>query len=406
MVSALLELGPEEFMAKRLGAIAAFVFAGAVVACSEDVGPAPFEKGSANGGSQASGGGNGVTIGPDGLPVGPDGKPLDPKLDGVYELSSEFDLTTAGLLPEVMNDTLSALSNFREQPSQTIVDLLDAANVPLVPTVLNSIPSSIRGFVLGYIDEHVVKALYGKYPVLQQVTGMLDDLASIVTRFELVTRLDLPQANSMGDIDGTHTITGVGYHWDEQRHVISAPELVSQLVERPIEANAVTLEKRSVDLESGRLVLKEHTFSVPIGSFAVYAADQFAKDKFGANNLRGAVGKLIDCEALADNVSKRCVAGVCVGHKPDIKQICTTGLDLLVATVRASIKKLDIPFLDLKNGFAQMWDAPEAGGPLDATIDRIDHGFWTAAINLTAQEKPVVATFTGRRIGDTAQPSR
>ncbi|MBX3224509.1 MAG: hypothetical protein KF795_28605 [Labilithrix sp.] len=392
-------------MAKRLGAIAAFAFAAAVVACGDDVGPAPLEKGASNG-SSTPGGGGGVTIGPDGLPVGPDGKPLDPKLDGIYELSSEFDLTTAGLLPTVMNDTLQALSNFREQPSQTIVDLMDTANVPLVPTVLNSIPSGIRGFVLGYIDEYVFKALYGKFPVIEQVTGMLDDLASIVTRFEMVTRLDLPQGNSMGDIDAKHTISGVGYRWSEQRHVIAAPELLAQLVERPVDANAVTLEKRSVDLESGRLVLRDHTFSVPIGSFAVYAADQFAKDKFGATNLRGAVGKLIDCDKLAENVSNRCVGGICVGHKSDIKQICTTGLDLLVATVRASIKKLDIPVLNLKNGFAQMWDAPEVGGPLDATIDRIDHGFWTAAINLTAENKPIVATFTGRRIGDTAQPSR
>ncbi len=94
-------------MAKRLAAVAAFVFAASVVACGDDAGsgPAPFARGT-SGGANGQGANGGVTIGPDGLPVGPDGKPLPPKLDGRYELSCEFDLTTAGLLPEVMNETL------------------------------------------------------------------------------------------------------------------------------------------------------------------------------------------------------------------------------------------------------------------------------------------------------------
>ncbi len=397
-------------MAKRLGAVAAFVFAAAVVACGDESGPAPFEKGP-NAGSANGSGAGGVTIGPDGLPVGPDGKPLPPKLDGVYELSSELDLTTAGLLPEVMNDTLKALSSFREKPSQTIVDLMSAANVPLVSNILGVIPGPIRGFVLGYIDDHVFKALYDKVPVTQRITGILDDLASIVTKFEVVTTLDVPQGDEVGDMTAHHTIAGVGYHWDSKRHVIAAPELVSQLVDQRVKANAVALEKRSVELETGRLKLGDHTFSVPIGSFTVYAADELAKDKLGAASLRDAMGKVVDCEALADSVSKRCInppgpGQVCVGHKSDIKQICTTGLDLLVISLQTAIRRLDMPVLNLKDGFAQMWDAPEEGAPLDATIDRIDHGFWTAAITVTKEDKPVVATFTGRRIGDTAVPSR
>jgi len=395
-------------MGKRFAAIAALTFAATVVACGDEAGPAPFEK---DYGGNTSGGNGGVTIGPDGLPVGPDGKPLAPKLDGRYELSSTFDLTTAGLLPEVMNDTLSALSNFREKPSQTIVDLMDTANVPVVPNVLNAIPSAIRGFVLGYIDDHVFKALYGKVPVIKQVTGILDDLASIVTRFELVTALDVPQGDSIGDVDAKHTISGVAYSWDQKRHVINAPELLASLVEQRVQGNAVTLEKRSVALESGRLKLGDHTFSIPIGSFAVHAADELAKEKFGASSLRDAVGKVVSCEKLADEVSKRCInppgpGQVCVGHKTELKQLCTTGLDLLVATIRAQIKQLDIPVLNLQDGTAQMWDAPAEGAPLDATIDRLDKGFWTAVVSLSKEDRPFVATFTGRRVGDTDFPSR
>src|SRR5688572_16948008 len=130
-------------MAKRLCSLGAVVLAASIVACGGDDGasdPAALPNGSGPNGGQNGG----ITIGPDGVPVGPDGQPIDPKLDGKYELANTFDLTSAGILPDVANDTLKALSNFKEHPSQTIVDLLDAANVPVVPDVINAIPGAIR----------------------------------------------------------------------------------------------------------------------------------------------------------------------------------------------------------------------------------------------------------------------
>src|SRR5262249_40175369 len=161
-----------------------------------------------------------ITIGPDGVPVGPDGKALPTKLDGRYELFSAFDLTTLGLLPDVMNDTLQALSKFRQHPTQTFIDLADAANVPFA-ALINVVPELIRGLVFGYIDDHIFKALYEKVPVTQQITGMLDDLASIITQFELVTTLDVPPGDAVGNMQAKHKLTGVAYHWASNRHVIN-----------------------------------------------------------------------------------------------------------------------------------------------------------------------------------------
>ena len=65
-----------------------------------------------------------------------------------------------------------------------------------------------------------------------------------------------------------------------------------------------------------------------------------------------------------------------------------------------------MPLLHMKDGEAQMWDAPVTKGPLDATIDRIDHGYWTASVNVGKTDKTILATFIGRRTGDVALPSR
>ena len=399
-------------MGKTLRLVPAVMIAFAAIACGgsgDDGSPDPMSApGNAAGGSV---GANGVPLGPDGLPVGPDGKPLAPKLDGTYELSSYFDLTSTGVFPDAANDTLKALSNFKEHPSQTMVDLLDAAKVPVVPNVLNAIPSFIRDQVLGYIDDHIIKSLYQNVPFAQHLTGMLDDLASITTKFELVTSLELPVGDAIGDSSASHTFAGVAYTWNDKRNVINAPDVLESLEKQPVRANAVSLEKRSTELESARLKLGDHMFNVPIGSFAVLAADKLVQAKLGAPDLRAAFGKLIDCAALADDVSKRCVdppgpGKICVDHKSEIEGLCNIGLDVLVGTIQGQIKRLDLPLLHMKEGEAQMWDAPVAKGPLDATIDRIDHGYWTATVNVGKTEKTILATFIGRRTGDVAAPSR
>lgn len=382
-----------------------------VIACGTDVddNPPPLaEQGPLD--SPASGGGGGVRIGPDGLPVGPDGKPLAPKLDGRYELSNRFDLTTAGIFPDAVNDTLKALSNFREKPSQTIVDLLDVANVPVVPNLLNAIPSPIRGLVLGYIDEHLFKALYKNVPVTKTLTGVLDDLASLTTKFELVTTLSLPEGDAIGDARAHHAVKGIAYDWSLTRHVVDAPQVVQGLQVIPVEANAVALEKRSTEIETGRLALGDHTFSVPFGSFTVFAADWLAREKFGARDLRDAIGKVVDCHAMAVAVSKRCIdpvgpGKICVDHEAELENMCKMGLDSLVGTLKAQIRRLDLPVVRLESGQAQMWDAPAEGAPLDAVVDRLDKGYWTSFIVAGKEQKSVLSSFTGRRVGDYSPPA-
>ena len=395
-------------MGKLRAAVPAVLIAFAVAACGgdEDAPPDPM----AGNGNGANGGitegPNGVKLGPDGLPVGPDGKPLAAKLDGRYELSNYFDLTSAGVFPDVANDTLKALSNFKEKPTQTFVDLLDAANVPIVPTVINAIPSFIRDQVLGYIDDHIFKSLYQNVPFAKTLTSLLDDLATITTKFELVTTLDLPPGDATGNAQASHTFSGVAYTFNDKRSMLNAPDVIKNLEVQSVASNAVALEKKSVELESARLKIGDHKFNVPIGSFAVLMADTLAKDKFGAANLREAIGKVINCEALAQDVSTRCIdpvgpGKICVGHKTEIQGLCNSGLDVLVGTIQGQIKRLDLPLLHMKSGEAQMWDAATDKGPLDATIDRIDHGYWTASVNVGKSDKTILATFIGRRLGDT-----
>jgi hypothetical protein len=342
----------------------------------------------------------------EGAPLGPDGKPLPTVLDGSYELSSNIDLTTTGLLPDVANTTLKDLSNFKDKPAETFVDLADAAKVPVVSNVIDVIPGPLKDLVLGYIDDAIVKSLYQNVPVTANIAGMIDDLAGIATKFELVTTLALPVGDEVGNSKATHSVTGIAWTFGTSRHVINAPDAVSKIGTASVSANAVPLEKLSPKLETGRLEVGNHAFKLPLGTFAVQAADLLAKDKLGANDLRDALGKFIDCKGVANAVAGKCVgispAQVCVGHETEIEGMCTGGLDLLVKQVQSSLEGLDIPLLSFDQGDAKMWDAPTDGGALDGIVDRLDSGFWIAQ---TKGGEKMAYPFTGKRIASANAPA-
>jgi hypothetical protein len=349
-----------------------------------------------------------ATAAKEGFPVGPDGKPLPTKLEGTYELATVVDLTEAAVVPKPVAETLTALSKFKEKPAQTIVDLLDAANVPAAG-FLNAVPGAIRPSVLGFIDDYIFKAVYDKVPVTKRLTDLLDDVGSVATEFQIVTRLELPGGDGAAKVKASHTLFGLGFGWDGKQHVIEVPQEIRAKVgaAQSLEANAAPLAPKSKDVELGRLQLDKHSFGIPVGTFAVKAIDQLATDRFGAD-LRGSLGKVIGCDKLAESVASKCIdpfgpGKACVGHADEIEKACTTGLDLLVKTVQTMIKGLDIA-LDLKVGTAQMWDAPEPNGPVDAVADRIALGFWDGAIRANNESTDFLSTFTGRRVGTAGAP--
>jgi hypothetical protein len=136
----------------------------------------------------------------------------------------------------------------------------------------------------------------------------------------------------------------------------------------------------------------------------VHAADELAKDRFGAASLREGLGRLVDCHGVSERVAAECIdppgpGRVCVDHAAEIEQLCSMGLDLVVSSVEAQMKALDTG-IALANGVAELWDAPAPDGPLDAVADRVDHGFWTANYTVGTNTTPFVTTFTGKRLGD------
>jgi hypothetical protein len=373
----------------------------ATVAC----GDASTDPGGAGGpgGPGAAGGPSGPGgVDPNtGEPLGADGKPLPTVLSGKYELSNTFDLTTTGVLPDLANDTLKALSGLRENPAQTMFDLLEAAKVPVASQLLSALPGILQDALEGFINDHLFKRLYKSAPVAKQIAGVIDDTASLITHFEVVSTLEIPELSDMGTGRAKHAMSGVAFNWAEKRNVFAAP-VVQTAIQDNVDVAAIHIVERSPKVENGRLEVGDHGFSVPLGEYALKAADWALKEKFGVPDLRGAVGEIIDCADLARGVSKRCIGPVCVGHETDIRNVCNAALDQVVKEVRGKIGGINLKLVHFKTGQAKMWDAPTEGARLDGKCDRIDNGIWKAGISTGKEEKPVFTTFVGKRVGDAA----
>ncbi len=345
-----------------------------------------------------------VTIGPDGVPVGADGQPIPPKLDGTYAMATMIDLTTSPVLPGQVATAMSALAHFHDHPMQGLLDILNAAHVPVVSDFIGALPSIVRSALASLFDNHVAKTIYQDVPFAENVANLLGDVGGLATRFEIVSTLAVPPVDALGNAQATHTLTGVAFHWGDGRTVVDAPSALVRLESQPVTVNAVALAKRSPQLEMARLTVSDHRFDVPIGTFAVLGADKLAQDLFGAKDLRDALGRVVDCHTVAQNVANECVGidpvQVCVGHASDIEKMCISGLDTIVSAVQSGLKSVEIPVLHIKAGMAQMWDQPVGSSALDAVADRLDNGFWSMGVG--KEDKPVAATFTAMRVTSTA----
>jgi hypothetical protein len=322
-------------------------------------------------------------------------------LSGRYELSSRFDLTTAAVLPDAANESIRALANLKENPASTIMDLLVAANVPIVGTVLKWLPGALKTPFQNWFNEHVVKSIYQGAPVTQQLAGITDDLASIATRFEVVSLLEIPRLDDYGNTKVTHSLGGVAFTIADKRSFFAAPPVVVDVSRaNAVAANAVHIVETSPMVEDGRLELGDHYFGVPVGDFAIKALDKVAETKLGAPNFRAALGQMIRCDELAKDVASKCIGPACVGHESDVKAMCEAGLDAIVEVVDRGLLNLNFKAMHFTSGEAKMWDPLTTGGGKDGKVDRIDSGLWIAGLNIGQGEHSVVATFTGKRIGD------
>lgn len=335
----------------------------------------------------AGDGGGGMQDGPAGGDEGSD------PVAGRYEVTSTFDLSQSEVIPGLIGDALGPLTSFREDPAGSLLALLESTDAPVVTDLLDAVPDSLRDKLLDAVNDYVFDQLYDGVPVADEIATWTDDLANMLTHFDVMTELGLGTVDEAGNLSASHTLAAISFQLRGETRLVDTPALLDQLtVARNVSCN--------VALGESRIDIGDHAFHLPLGNFAVVAFNQGLEKTLGVGSTREALGLLIDCGGLAADVASKCVGPVCIGHESEIEAFCDAGLDALAAEVEARIASIDFAELHLAAGAGQVADAAAE----DGLVDRIE-GEWQTELNVDGKAVPVPAAFVATRAAaDTGSP--
>ncbi len=301
---------------------------------------------------------------------------------GRYDVVSTFDVTAEALLPPPAYDAIDLLSGLRDDPAGTLIGLLDDAGVPVIDKLYAALPAVLESKLEGWINAYVDAAVFGDDAVTARIDELLGLVETTLTRFDLVGELTLD-----GAAGASHRVRAIAFRLRDQDVRIDVPAAPAPIV---LDATCSASVTQLAGSDDAALELGEHAFGLAYGEYAYQAIERVVFDRYGTD-VRGALGLLLDCPALAASVADRCVLGVCVGHEAQLVSVCESGLDLVAAELHDRLAAVRFDTVRLDRGAATLVD----GAPADHVADAIVGGVWQAQIDAGQGLRPAPATFVG-----------
>jgi len=298
---------------------------------------------------------------------------------GLYQVTTQLDLTIEALLPEPAEQLVVTLRNFSQHPAHTLIDLADAAGVPAVAELRAALPDALESRLEGWIDDELAKVRWAGAPLTQRAAEMAALAETTLTQVALHSELDLDLAT--GTATGaaqlaSHRLTSLDFH-------PAGLDVVLPLAALPGDVTTATAART---VSPTALALGDHQFGLAYGEYAWRALEATCTTTYGAP-LRAAIGAAVSCPTIASRLASKCILGVCVGHTAALTELCERGLDEVVNRARAKITAVRFTALHLAAGTATAADG----------ADRLTAGVWTAEINAGQGLRPAPATFTAVR---------
>jgi hypothetical protein len=324
--------------------------------------------------------------------------PADLRVDGTYEIVSSYDLTVGSVLPDPVASYAQTLVGLKKDPAGTFFQLLDQAGVPLASDLLDALPGPARDQLKGWMNDFIASETFNNAKIGAELDMMAAAAQTVLAKPDVASELTVSPPDARGDTTVTHTLRELRYHlYDGALDVtapITAPPGSAQVLTTTASTPSRVTAARAESDGDAHLDVGNHAFGVAYGTYALAALEQAFQIRYGVD-VRGALGLLVDCDAMAADVAGRCLLGACVGHQDDLAGVCRAGLDYAAQDLRDRIAGLRFDALTLQQGDAAIWDAPAPGGPTDRRIDRLDAGTWNASIDFGAGARAVQGTFVG-----------
>jgi hypothetical protein len=307
-------------------------------------------------------------------------------LSGTYQVSSLIDVPAMAAVPGTPGDALRLVDDLAQNPAAAILDLAESADVPALGTIRAILPETLASQLEGWINAVLSTSDVNGVAPMDQLSELDGVIRSVLLRFELRSELDLVAGQ------GTHSPVAIAFDVLDQPVVVQVDETAPVTGAAGVVANVTWPEGEAGPV---RVEIGDHAMGVPYGHYAMEALATVLDATYGASDVRGAVGLIVDCGAVAQSVASRCVLGLCVGHATELQEICEGGLDEAADQLEARILAFDYQAIRFEAGTAGVTGLSIEGGA--ATAEALSSGVWTATVDLGQGAEEANATFTAVR---------
>ena len=319
---------------------------------------------------------------PDPDPDDPPPPPPPPMAtDGAYQVDSTLDIQAAALLPQPAYDAVDTIRGLRDMPGQTLFDLAESAGVPAVAEIRDALPWALESRLYGWIDSQLASYTHGDGPIAVAINTVLTLAETSIAELRLQSELTVAGGTA------THRLDTIVFAYEDYE---VSQELAGFSTVLDLEGEA-TATCTPGDGEA-QLALGAHSFGIPYGELALAALDDVLAAEFGTD-LRGTLGLLVSCPALAADIADRCYWGQCVGHETELLEICEGALDYVADQIHDRVAAVRFDAISLDAGTATMLD----GASDDNVADELAGGIWTARIDAGMGPRSAPGTFEGTR---------
>ncbi len=301
--------------------------------------------------------------------------PVTPVVDGTYRVRTEIDLTVEAVLPATAHDMVVTLRDFSTNPARTMFDTAEDAGVSAVQDIRDALPQYVEEKLEGWINGEIAKVTVNGVPITQ-IAGDIAALAELsLTTFAIDSELAIDGTTA------THSLVTLD---------LAPAGLAAQFSLAALHAEVRTATT-TCTMTAETLELGAHGFALPYGEYVWQALEANTRAAYGTD-IRGLIGTAVNCPALATTISNKCAWGYCVGHRPELLEICERGLDEVVERVHARFAEKKLDALSLARGMATLVDAVTRDGTVEAMT-----GVWQAQINVGQGLRNAPATFSATR---------
>lgn len=299
--------------------------------------------------------------------------------NGTYQIASTVDVEAQALLPGQAYEAVQIVQGMRDDPARTMFDLAEEAGVPAVQEIRDALPSYLESRLYGWINGYIQGYTTGDGTLAQVMDTVITAAQTDVGYIHLASTL------SINDGVGMHRLDTVTVEVQGQSLSYDVAPLATVGVELDVPVTATVGE-------GDVLSLGAHAWGFPYGKIAWRAIEDQIVARYGTD-LRGVLGRQVNCPGMAYAIANTCYWGECVGHEAQLNSICEQGLDYAVAKAREKVESATVEPLRLDGATANMYDWNGS----DNVCSAIENGVWSARLDIGHGLRPAPATFTGRR---------